>query len=34
MTVSLIMFLVLFFANFIISWIAVILVVDGTLRDV
>ena len=31
--VSLIVFLILFFSNFAISWIAVILVMDGTLRD-
>jgi hypothetical protein len=32
-TASLIVFLVLFFANFAISWIGVILVMDGTLRN-
>jgi hypothetical protein len=30
---SLIVFLTLFFANFVVSWIAVILVMDGTLKD-
>ena len=30
---SLIVFLALFFANFVLSWIAVILVMDGTLKD-
>jgi hypothetical protein len=30
---SLLVFLVLFFANFAVSWIAVILVMDGSLRD-
>jgi hypothetical protein len=30
---SLVVFLALFFANFIVSWIAVILVMDGTLKD-
>jgi hypothetical protein len=30
---SLIVFLALFFANFGVSWIAVILVMDGTLKD-
>jgi hypothetical protein len=30
---SLVVFLALFFANFVVSWIAVILVMDGTLRD-
>jgi hypothetical protein len=30
---SLIVFLVLFFANFVVSWIAVIFVMDGTLKD-
>jgi hypothetical protein len=30
---SLIVFLILFFANFAVSWIAVILVMDGTLKD-
>jgi hypothetical protein len=33
MTVSLIVFLTLFFANFVVSWIAVVLVVNGSLRD-
>jgi hypothetical protein len=32
-TASLIVFLALFFANFAVSWIAVILVMDGTLED-
>jgi len=32
-TVSLIVFLTLFFANFAVSWIIVILVMDGNLRD-
>jgi hypothetical protein len=32
-TASLIVFLALFFANFGVSWIAVILAMDGTLRD-
>jgi hypothetical protein len=31
--VSLIVFLVLFFSNFFVSWLAVILVMDGTLKD-
>jgi hypothetical protein len=30
---SLILFLALFFTNFAVSWIAVILVMDGTLKD-
>ncbi len=30
---SLVVFLALFFPNFVVSWIAVILVMDGTLRD-
>jgi hypothetical protein len=30
---SLIVFLALFFANFVVSWLAVILVMDGTLKD-
>ena len=30
---SLIVFLTLFFTNFVVSWIAVILVMDGTLKD-
>ena len=30
---SLIVFLALFFSNFVVSWIAVILVMDGTLKD-
>jgi hypothetical protein len=32
-TASLIVFLALFFANFAVSWIAVILIMDGSLRD-
>jgi hypothetical protein len=32
-TASLIVFLAMFFANFAVSWIAVILVMDGTLKD-
>jgi hypothetical protein len=32
-TASLIVFLALFFANFAVSWIAVILVIDGTIKD-
>ena len=32
-TASLIVFLALFFANFVVSWIAVVLVMDGTLKD-
>jgi hypothetical protein len=32
-TASLIVFLALFFANFAVSWVAVILVMDGTLKD-
>jgi hypothetical protein len=32
-TVSLIVFLALFFANFAVSWIAVVLVMDGTLKN-
>lgn len=32
-TASLIVFLALFFANFVVSWIAVILVMDGSLKD-
>jgi hypothetical protein len=30
---SLVVFLALFFANFVVSWIAVIFVMDGTLKD-
>jgi hypothetical protein len=30
---SLVVFLAPFFANFVVSWIAVILVMDGTLKD-
>jgi hypothetical protein len=30
---SLIVFLTLFFTNFVVSWIAVILVMDGSLKD-
>ena len=32
-TLSLVVFLALFFANFAVSWIAVILVIDGSLKD-
>src|SRR5215469_809610 len=32
-TAALFVFLALFFANFVVSWIAVILVMDGTLSD-
>jgi hypothetical protein len=32
-TASLVVFLALFFANFVVSWIAVILVMDGSLKD-
>lgn len=32
-TASLVVFLILFFANFAVSWLAVILVMDGTLKD-
>ncbi len=32
-TMSLVVFLALFFANFAVSWLAVILVMDGSLRD-
>jgi hypothetical protein len=32
-TASLLVFLALFFANFAVSWIAVILVMDGTLKN-
>ena len=32
-TASLIVFLALFFANFVVSWIAVIFVMDGSLED-
>jgi hypothetical protein len=31
--VSLVVFLALFFSNFFVSWLAVILVMDGTLKD-
>jgi len=31
--VSLVVFLAMFFANFAVSWLAVILVMDGSLRD-
>src|SRR5258707_1178282 len=34
MTASLIVFLALFFANFVASWIAVVLVMNGPLKDV
>jgi hypothetical protein len=30
---SLVVFLILFFANFVVSWIAVILIIDGNLKD-
>jgi hypothetical protein len=30
---SLIVFLALFFSNFVVSWIAVVFVMDGTLKD-
>jgi hypothetical protein len=30
---SVLVFLILFFSNFVISWIGVILVMDGTLKD-
>ena len=33
-TLSLIVFLAMFFANFAVSWIAVVLVMDGSLRDI
>jgi hypothetical protein len=33
MTASLIVFLTLFFANFVVSWIAVVLVMNGPLKD-
>ncbi len=32
-TASLVVFLALFFANFAVSWVAVILVMDGSLKD-
>lgn len=32
-TVSLIVFLALFFGNFVVSWIIVIFIMDGTLRS-
>jgi hypothetical protein len=32
-TASLIVFLTLFFANFVVSWIAVIFIMDGSLKD-
>ena len=32
-TVSLVVFLTMFFANFAVSWIAVILTMDGNLKD-
>jgi type III secretory pathway component EscU len=32
-TASLIVFLALFFSNFVVSWIAVILVMDGSFQD-
>ncbi len=34
MTASLIVFLALFFANFVVSWMAVVLVMNGPLKDV
>jgi hypothetical protein len=34
MTASLTVFLVLFFGNFVVSWIAVVLVMNGPLKDV
>ena len=34
MTTSLIVFLVLFFSNFIVSWFVVVLVMDGSLKNV
>ena len=34
MTASLTVFLALFFANFVVSWIAVVLVMNGPLKDV
>lgn len=34
MTASLIVFLALFFANFVVSWIAVVLVMNGPLKNV
>jgi|SRR5258708_38833900 hypothetical protein len=34
MTASLIVFLAVFFANFVVSWIAVVLVMNGPLKDV
>ena len=33
MTASLIVFLAVFFANFVVSWIAVVLVMNGPLKD-
>ena len=33
-TASLIVFLALFFSNFVVSWIAVILVMDGNLKNI
>jgi divalent metal cation (Fe/Co/Zn/Cd) transporter len=33
-TLSLIVFLAMFFANFAVSWIAVVYVMDGSLRDI
>ena len=32
-TASLVVFLALFFSNFVVSWIAVILVMDGSFKD-
>jgi hypothetical protein len=33
-TASLVVFLALFFSNFVVSWIAVILVMDGNLKNI
>jgi hypothetical protein len=33
-TLSLVVFLALFFANFAVSWLAVVLVMDGSLNDI
>jgi hypothetical protein len=33
-TLSLIVFLAMFFANFAISWLAVVMVMDGSLKDI
>jgi len=32
-TVSLLVFLAMFFSNFAVSWIAVLLIIDGTLKN-